>query len=207
MSTPALQATSAAQTALSKAQQLQKLDPTPAHAKAVQTALLNLQAIQKGMSPSTRQAVAGIDNLMHSFDRLAKAVQPLVFKVFNDGLKVANDLLPVLLPLARAAGGAIDGLLKRFDAFARSKGFQDWIRKFATLAGPAITAIGLGLGKVAIAVGKLITRFSGHDVARAINIFFDTIVGAIDGIEKAISGIMAAWDFMTKTLPKWTLGR
>ena len=139
-------------------------------------------------------AVQGVLSLKSAFDKLAASMQPQVLKVFNDGLKIANALLPALLPFAKAAAAAIDGLLSRFAKFAGSSGFKGWLAQFSQLSGPAITAIGTGIGKIINDVGKLLTRFSAHDVTHAINFLVDPIVFGLTAIRNTIGWLMTGWD-------------
>ena len=157
------------------------------------TALLAQRTAWDSLTPAQQKASVGLSALAGSYQKIVAALQPTVFKVFNDALKVANDLLPHLQPLAQAAGTAIDGLLKQFGKFTGSTGFKTWIAQFTTLAGPAITAIGKGVALVAVALGKLFTQFSGRDVGHAIAIVFDTIFGAVTALRYVIGFIQLAW--------------
>ncbi len=85
----------AAQKAYTAAQQLQKEDPTAAHAKAAELALDKLKIAQQGQPPLILKIVSGIQGLVTQFDAMAKVLQPDILKVFNLGLKVASNLLPV----------------------------------------------------------------------------------------------------------------
>jgi hypothetical protein len=127
-------------------------------------------------------AVKGVQSLESSFGRLAAKLAPDVFKVFNDGLRAANILLPFLLPLATASAGAIDGLVKNLGRFAQSAGFRDFIRQMSALAGPAIAAIGEGIGRVAVALGKFILALLSPNGIRALTGIFSVLAGAFDGL-------------------------
>ena len=164
---------------------------------AKNTALKHLQADLAKLDPAERGAVKGIQQLESSFSRMAKAFEPAAFKIFNDGLKIANNLLPAVTPLANAFAGALDPLLKQFGKFTASAGFKDWLKQFTALAGPAVTAIGEGLGKVGVAIGKLLTTMNKKDVVHAINIAFDVLAGAIDFAGYAVRRLMSNWDGMS----------
>jgi len=199
-------AISTAQDAYNKAAEKEKLDPTKANKNAAATALLNLKVAQDQAGPGTLKIIDGIHALTGEFGRLSAAFQPTVLKVFTDALKVASDLLPVITPMARAFGGALDGLLKKFDGFANSKGFKDWLGQFDKLIGPSVTAIGTGIGKVAAAVGDLFTRMSSKDVVHAINIAFDTITGILNALGWTVQTLMLNWDkFSAAVTTAWTV--
>ncbi len=75
--------------------------------------------------------------------------------------------------------------------------FGEFVKKIRDLAGPSITAIGEGLGHVAIALGKLLTIMSKKDVVHAINIAFDILSGTISFIGYVVQRIMLRWDQWT----------
>ena len=169
--------------------------------KKVETALKD---IQKGKSLASlhltvdeKDAISGIEKLKTTFGKISTAFQPQAFKVFADGLRVINNLLPHVTQFATPFAGALDGLLQKLAKFTASKGFADWLKQFSTLVGPAVTSIGEGIGKVANAFGKLMTTMSGKDVAHAINIAFGGIAGTISVVASAIHRFMQNWDSMS----------
>ncbi len=156
------------------------------------------ESVQK-MPQSEQDELKGVSGLAGEFGKLSTAFAPQVFKVFSDFLNIANNLLPVVTPFATTFADALDKMLKKVGQFTQSKGFQDWIGQFHSLEGPALNSIGDGIGKVAIAIGKLLTTMSGKDVANAISIAFGVIAGAIDVVRVVVSGTMKAWDSLVKT--------
>lgn len=190
----ALTNTTAAQQAYQKAQLAEKQDPTTAHAKAAATALRNLHNVLRGLSPDERSAVREIQQIEHTLGRMSRAFEPTAFKVFNDGLKIAKELLPDVTPFAKTFGDTLDGLLKQVGKFAGSKGFHDWLNQFHKLEGPSIHAIGEGIGKVGTAIGKLLSTMSAKDVVHTINIAFDVLAGTIRALAWAVRGAMRSWD-------------
>jgi hypothetical protein len=163
-------------------------------ATAKNTALKHLKADYASLDPAERGAVRGIQGLMNTYHAMAKAFEPQVFKIFNDGLKIANNLLPTLTPFANTFANALDGLLKKVGKFSESKGFKDWLAQFHKLEGPAITAIGNGIGKVAVAIGKLLTTMSAKDVVTSINIAFAILAGTINAVAYVVKRLMVDWD-------------
>jgi hypothetical protein len=202
--TAAYQGLNAAQQKYQNALALEKLDPTKAHAAAVKAALdqLNLAGAAIGKLPADEQkAVDGLYQLRQEFGKLSNAFRPQVFKVFADGLRVVNNLLPHLTQFATPFANALDGLLSRLGQFTKSAGFNQWLSQLAGLVGPATNAIGQGIGKVAVAFGKLLTMFSGKDVAHAINIAFGGVAGVLDGVRLAIHALMQEWDKLSTSSP------
>ena len=194
-----------AQTAYQTAQAKYAADPTKTNATAAASALDSLKAQQKllsEMSPSEQGAIKGVQGLVSEFGKLSKAFEPEAFKVFNAGLKLANDLLPSVTPFAKTFADAVSKLLTEAGKFTQSKGFQEFLKQFHGLEGPALTAIGDGIGKVVIAFGKLITTMSGKDVAQTIGIAFSVLSGTIDGLRHVVEAIMRAWDNTSKTIAR-----
>src|SRR5258708_6593803 len=141
-------------------------------------------ALPVALQPAVR---AGLD-LKATFDKMVAAMQPQVVRVFGDALKVVRDLLPELMPIARTAGNAIDGLLKGFDKFVKAPGFRQFMAQMQQLAGPAITAIGQGLGKVAIALGQFLQTAASPEGIQALQGAFLLLAWAIKGITLAMRG-------------------
>ena len=191
-----------AQEALQTAQNKYAVDPTKANAKALQTAADNLKAVQMGMSQDAGGAAAGIMKLRQEYDKLTTAFAPDVFKVFNAGLKLAGELLPDLLPFARTFADVADRLLGQASRFAASKGFADWLQQFHGLEGPALSAIGKGLGEVIVQIGKLLTMMSAKDVVNAINIAFTVLSDTLIALRYVIESVMISWDVTSKTVAR-----
>ena len=125
-----------AMTAYQAAQAKEAMSPSKANAAAVQNALTNLKLAQQAigkMPQGEQKAVNGLERLSTSFHKISTAFQPQVFKVFNDGLTIANNLLPIVAPLATTFANALDGLLKKVGKFTESKGFKDWLTQFEKL--------------------------------------------------------------------------
>lgn len=191
----------AAQDKLTAAQQKYTADPTKANARALSEAKQNVDLVNdslKKLPASEQDAVKGVQGLASEFGKLSRAFEPTAYKVFAGILQVAHNLLPAVMPMANAFAGAITGLLKQLNGFTQSSGFQNWLREFTSLIGPAVTAIGQGAGQVAIQFGKLLTVFSGSDVANGINIAFGAIKLAIQGVVLAVEGLKSAWDKLSQ---------
>ena len=182
--------------------QLEARDPSTSNLTAEKDALAKLQIAWADVPRAIRPAIREIDDFKRSYDKLVKAFEPVALKVFTLALRGLNTLLPDLKPLADAAGGAIEGLLRQFDRFAGSKDFKDWLSQFDKISGPAITAIGQGIGNVAVNFGKLITALPKQDVVNAINIFFRTISGSLTGIEWIAIHVAHNWDDLSKRIAR-----
>jgi phage-related protein len=192
-----------AQDAYAKAAYVESIDPTKAHATALKNAGDALKYYQQqvhALGPAGASAVQAIQNLISKGGQLQTAFQPTATKVFGAGLKAIYDLLPAALPMAQQFGNALAGLLTQFDKFANSASFKSWLSSFTKLIGPSATAIGQGIGQVAIQVGKLMTIFSGKDVASAIHTTFNIITGALIGLRYLINGIRSGWDQLSASM-------
>jgi hypothetical protein len=160
-------------------------------AAARNTALQHIKSDWAALTPGQTAAVKGIQGLEKEFGKLATALAPDVLKVFNAGLRVANDLLPFLLPLAQAAAGALGGLLARFDGFAKSAGFRTFMAQMTQMAGPAITTIGLALGKIVIGLGKFLAGLASPG---GMAVF----AGVADALAAALTGLGTGFAWVTK---------
>jgi hypothetical protein len=201
--TTAYQGLNAAHQKYQNALDLQKLDPTKAHAAAVKSAMdqLMLAGSAIGKLPDSEQkAVDGLFQLRTEFGKISSAFAPEAFKVFASGLKVVNNLLPALTPFANSFANALDGLLKQAGKFTQSQGFQEWLKQFQKLTGPAVTAIGHGFGQVAIQLGKLLTLMSQKDVVNAINIAFTVLADTVGAITFGIRRFMQNYDSMSSAV-------
>jgi hypothetical protein len=217
---------SQAQAAYHAAVALEARDPTKANAQAVATALAKLKIAWSDLSPAARQGVHGIDELKSAYDRMAKAFTPDAMKVFDDGLKIANELLPQVKPFADTAASALGGMLKGLAGFleparkavpvtenmasaAQRLGinvsqqltpWQQFTQYMHSLEGPALKAIGTGMAGIGTNLGKLLQVMSRKDVINAINIAFGTIIGTIRTLRDAVIIVMGIWDEQTAQL-------
>lgn len=230
---PAVKKVESAYTTLSSAQKtyqsamaLYKLDPTSANKTSLVTSAAQFTLAQeaiKKLSPDEQGAVKGIQELTTEYGKMSKAFEPQAFKVFNDGLKVANTLLPTVTPFANTFATSFDGIVRRLgQAIVPTKtftellprmgggldilkkvtvptGFGQFLNALHSIEGPAVTAIGAGIGQVASAFGKLLTTFSGKDVSRAIGIAFGGISGVINGVRGSIDLLKTAFDSISQT--------
>jgi hypothetical protein len=150
--------------------------------KAALNALIKEGNAWNTLSPQQQTAAGLISALSDKFSKLADKLAPDVFRVFNAGLRVANTLLPFLLPLAKTAADVLVRLLGGFDQFAHSAGFRDFMTQMTQLSGPALQAVGEGVGKILVALGKLILALVSPNGLRALRGLFDGIAGALVGL-------------------------
>jgi hypothetical protein len=190
-------AVSAAQTAYNTAVEKQKMDPTKANATAVATALLNLKVAQQQAGPGTLTAIASINKLKSSFDAIGQSMQPQIMGIFNTGLGIAAQLMPVVAQFAQAAAPAVQSVMTSLGKSISSAGFKDFVAQFVKITPGAIEAIGSGMGKVAGALGKLFTVMSAHDVVHALNVAFGILAFTINTITGIVSRVMSNWDRMS----------
>ena len=172
--------------------------------KQVTGALGDTQAQLLKLPLMEQDAVGDLQQLTGTWQQMSKAFQPQAFKVFTDFLELADELLPDVTPFATTFAASIDGLLKKADSFAASKGFTDWLAQFQKLEGPSITAIGTGIGHLVTNFGKLLTLMSAKDVVNSINIAFSVIDGALIGFMQFVHYSMVTWDALTTAWDKGT---
>jgi hypothetical protein len=146
------------------------------------------------LPPAERDTVEGIRELKSEYTKMADAFAPDVFKVFDEGVKVANNLLKDASPLADAAAGGIEHLLKQADKFTQSKGFKDWLKQITPDIAPSLEAIGGTIGTIALDWGKFMKHFSPQDIKNAFHILDDVINWWSTGWGHAITDVMTMWD-------------
>lgn len=185
---------STAQAAITAAQQqlaIAKTATQKADARqALALARLQLRQATQGMTPQEIQAMHGIQGIQSQFTGMAAAFEPTAMPIFTELLKVAHDLLPNLLPLAKAVAPAISELLKEFDKFATSPGFKTFMKEIEHLAGPWLLTLGQTLGQLVVAVSKLLMSFANPQAMRTFRWLIDLISWALQGL---------AWIFRTVT--------
>ena len=150
-------------------------------------------AIPKGLVP----IVKGVLAIQTAWDNMAAKLQPVVAKIMAVGLQIANKLLPMILPFAKSAGNAILDLLKQFDKFASSPGFKSFMASMLKLSGPAIKAIGQGLGQVAAEIGKMLQSLGNKNGPRLIADTFNVITAAIKVLDWLLVSSLRSWDRFT----------
>jgi hypothetical protein len=177
----------------------------------VKKALGDTPAELKKQPPIIQEIVGKVNGLKDSFGKIGQAMQPQLLGIFNQGLGIAAQLMPVIAQFAKAAAPAVSEVMKQLSKAIDSKGFKDFVDKFSKLSGPAIEAIGSGFIKVAGAVGHLLTVMSAHDVVHAINIAFGILAGTINLFASWVSGAMRNWDRFSgairegwKNIVQWT---
>lgn len=157
----------------------------------------------KSIPDALRPAVQTILDVKNAFEKLATFLQPLVGRIVSTVGDIAKKILPDLLPLAEAAGRAIEGLLKQFDRVAGSQGFKSFIGELTKLSGPAITAIGRGLGTVMAALGTFLKELSSPQGIVALNGFFGILAGSIRGLGVALQGAEKFGSAFARTFLAW----
>ena len=108
----------------------------------------------------TRQknAALSVQALGQDYAGLAKAMEPQVFQVFNQGLGIANKLLGPTAQLAKASGQGISDFLAEF---SQDSGLNHFIVYLSTIARPAIGLLGSDVTHMAHAVFSLLESFGG----------------------------------------------
>jgi hypothetical protein len=162
------------------------------------TAALSATPAQLAKLPAPIQtAVASINNLRTSFDAMAQKMQPQLFTIFNIGLGIANQLLPYVAKFAAAAAPAVAGLMKALSTQISSAGFKDFMGRLSAITPAAITAIGAGVGKLAVDFMQLLSIMGKKDVVQAITIAFQILNIAMQVIIGVIRITMNEWDSVT----------
>ena len=154
-------------------------------------ALINEANAWNNLTPAQQTASVALGKVGDAWTKLTTAMAPLVLKVVGAGAGIASTLIPDLKPFATDAGNAIDGLLVHVNKFFQSADFKGWLAKFEPIVGPAITAIGSGIGQLAATFGKLLTVLPPADVVRAIHIAFDLLNYSLLVLTGTVQKLMA----------------
>lgn len=158
--------------------------------KKVIAAISGTKGAMKDLSPAQKQIVEGAKSIMAAWSSMAKQFAPMLTPIMNTLLQIGKKLLPDILPFADRAATAIGGLLKQFDGFASSQGFKSFMSTMLKWSGPAITAIGQGIGNVAGALGQFMKELASPQGLIALKGLFAVIAGSIRGLGVAIQGAM-----------------
>ena len=176
----------------------------------ISAAVAGTKGAMAALDPAEKLVVKGIQGIQAEFGRLSKALSPLVTQILGVGVQIAQKLLPAMLPFAEAAGKAILGLVKQFDRFASSPGFKSFMNSMLSLAGPAITTIGRGIGDIAANIGKMLQRMVTPQGIMTLHFILKGIAGLIDGIGLAFEGLpkvlFTVGPTVLRTVGQWALG-
>lgn len=152
------------------------------------------------LDPAQKKIVTGVQAIETEYKKLSTAFEPAVTKVIGAAIGPVMQILKDLPTFANPAAKAITGLLNEFNKFLASPGAQAFQNAMAKIEGPAITAIGKGIGQVAVSIGKLLTVLSAKTDARAITLLFDVISGAINGLAFVVGRLAKNWDSFSQQI-------
>jgi hypothetical protein len=151
-------------------------------------ALLAQRDAWNSLTPAQQKAAVALQAVGKAWTKVTDAMQPIVLGLVAKGAKIASDAIPFVMPLAKAAAGAVGQLLTELDKFMTSKGFAAFMKQMAAIAGPAIVSLGHGLGAIVLALGKFFTVLGKKDTIMMFNgtirVVTDTIVGLIIVLSK-----------------------
>ena len=125
-----------------------------------------------------RNAAVGIQQISQRYAGLAKALEPQVFQVFNEGLSLANSLLGPTSHLAEAAGRGLSSFLTQF---TNDSGIQHFISFLSHEAAPALRLLGTDVTNIAHAVFNLLEAFGGLGLAE-LRVFTTVLTGVTNAI-------------------------
>lgn len=150
------------------------------------TALLAQRTAWTALSPAQQKAAKGIQSLQAEFSRLAARFAPLVLPIINQLVSAVGKLLPYLAPFAAAFAKAFGGALKQLGTFLGSQQFQNWLAQMLKLVGPATSTIFAGIGRIAVAVGHLLTALISPDGLAILRLVFQLVGNGIQWLANAI---------------------
>jgi hypothetical protein len=191
-----------------------KADPSKANAQALKTALRELQLQEEAIPGPIRAILGAFDELKQSWERDSKKLDPVVFTLIGDALKIANPLLQGLLTWAETAAGPIetvansvkdlfdpihklasDPAFEHQDAIKQALSpWEQFVKTIQPYIKADIPAIASGFGRLFSSLQDLFTVLSPKDTANAIGAFFGIISGGIRGVANTIRISMSVFD-------------
>ncbi len=100
-----------------------------------------LAANMAKLNPEQQKVAQGLLGLGTEFAAFQKQMQPEVFTVFNEGIRLAGHLLHDVQPVAKATGIALGGMLGQIDAEFQSGQWQQFFGFMARTAGPDVALL------------------------------------------------------------------
>jgi phage-related protein len=146
---------------ITKAQQAQQAAQQAANGTAAQAKAANdkLAASMRALSPAERDLLKGWTGLQTAFKGWARNLQPEVLPLFTRGINLVKSALPSLTPIVRGAAGAVDGLLARVQAAAKSPFWQQMKTNLTSLVPASITGFGTAAGNVVTGLAGVVNAF------------------------------------------------
>lgn len=137
-----------------------------------------LNVLQKDFNKTFGPAAKGFNQLSRGWDKFLSGTQSVTLGVMGDAMGSLAGILPRLVPVANAAGGAVRGLISEFDAFTGTKDFQDILDFFETQGPKAITSFGHIAGNVFEGIFGILQAFAPQQ---------DKVLGGVEGMSKAFA--------------------
>lgn len=109
---------------------------------AAGTATKAQQEALAGLDPAQRAAYDSLGALKGQFSGFTKELEPQVFGVFNQGLKLAGGLLGDVEPVAAATGKALGTVVGEIAADFKTQQWQQFFGWMAQTAGPDVQLLG-----------------------------------------------------------------
>jgi phage-related protein len=163
----------------------------PAIEKVV-TGLGDTKAELAKLPAPVREIVGEIKGLKDEWERLGDSLRPEMFTVINQALRVARTLLPEIVPLAKAGGEALAGMLRTIGRGVDSSGFRDFLHMLTSMVGPAVRALTHLAGVILGILGNAITTLA------PISVPFITMLTNL--LHAAGPGLANALDFIAQVL-------
>jgi phage-related protein len=154
-------------------------------------ALLAQRDAWNSLTPAQQKAAVALQAVGAAWTKVTDAMQPIVLSLVVKGANIAKDLIPFVKPLAMAGAGGLSTLLSQFGKFAKSKDFAAFMKEMSQIAGPAIIALGHGIGQIVIALGKFFTVLGKKDTIMM-------FTGTIRFVTNVITGLIIALGFLAR---------
>jgi hypothetical protein len=163
---------------------------------AAYKAFQDQERVVRSLSGSENNLLGMMGKLGDQFHKLERAVAPQVIHAFASALRILGDLMPTLIPLAKAAGRAIGRFLDDIDNWLKSGSGQKFLKWMRSDGPHAIETFGHVMFDIVQGIGQTFSflrnagnswlrnfRQAWHDGARLVDWFRETFINIGHGIE------------------------
>ena len=158
----------------------------PTAFKSQVNALMQERQAFVGLDAAQRQALYSRMMFDQALVHAQKQSQPIVMKLYAQGLRILTPLLKYLHPLAQAAGMALSGIFTQIQKLTQSRAFGAFMDQLTKMAGVGVKGFGTALVNIATGLMHVFTAFSKSGLPQF---------------------MMKTLDDMTKHFATWTAGK
>lgn len=148
---PSISAVNDAVDSVTKAQTAYNQALASGDSDAATKALQDQQAALAALDPAQRAAAQSRIGFNAALQNTSSALEPITSSLYSGAFKTLTDLLPRILPLAQAAGTALQGIFGRLQGALAGPGLDNLVSQLSDLVGPVLDSLSVtasNFGKV-----------------------------------------------------------